>query len=160
LRIGQGFDVHKFVEGRKLILGGEQLEHPLGLDGHSDADVVCHAIIDALLGAAGLGDIGMHFPDTDDLYKDASSIQMLETIGGAVHALGYRVHNLDVTIIAQQPRIGKFRGAMVENIAVALGVDPVRVNLKATTTEKLGFVGRSEGIAAMAAVLLEEGAEN
>jgi 2-C-methyl-D-erythritol 2,4-cyclodiphosphate synthase len=127
------------------------------LAGHSDADVVIHALIDALLGAAGLGDIGMHFPDSDPAYRDASSVSMLETIVVAVRTLGFRIANLDVTILAQDPKIGPFRAAMVGNLAEAVGIEPDRVNVKATTTEGLGFVGRGEGIAASAVVLLEEG---
>jgi 2-C-methyl-D-erythritol 2,4-cyclodiphosphate synthase len=154
LRIGQGFDVHGFAEGRKLILGGEEFDHPLGLEGHSDADVVVHALIDALLGAAGLGDIGMHFPDTDPQYHNAPSLDMLQIIAVAIHALGFAIGNVDVTVFAQRPRIGPRRAAMVANLAVALGIEPELVNVKATTTEGLGFVGRSEGIAASAVVLL------
>ena len=156
MRIGHGFDAHKFVENRKLILGGETIPYPLGLEGHSDADVLTHALIDALLGAAGLGDIGMHFPDTDPSYRDASSISMLETIVDAVRALGFRIVNLDVTVLAQAPKIGPVRAAIVGNLAEAVGIEPDRVNVKATTTEGLGFIGRAEGIAASAVVLLEE----
>ena len=155
MRVGQGFDAHKLVEGRKLILGGVQIEHPTGLDGHSDADVLTHAVIDALLGAAGLGDIGMHFPDSDPAYKDASSIGMLEIIATAVHGMGFRIVNIDATILEQKPKIGPHRAAMVGNLALATGVEPDRVNVKATTTEGLGFIGRSEGIAAAAVVSLE-----
>ena len=157
MRIGHGFDAHRFAEKRKLIMGGETLPYHLGLAGHSDADVVIHALIDALLGAAGLGDIGMHFPDSDPAYRDASSVSMLETIVVAVRTLGFRIANLDVTILAQDPKIGPFRAAMVGNLAEAVGIEPDRVNVKATTTEGLGFVGRGEGIAASAVVLLEEG---
>jgi 2-C-methyl-D-erythritol 2,4-cyclodiphosphate synthase len=157
VRIGQGFDVHRFVEGRKLVLGGEVLDHPLGLQGHSDADVVAHAVMDALLGAAGLGDIGMHFPDSDPEYKDASSMDLMEVVCGALDALGFRIANVDVTIMCESPRIGPYRGNMVGNLAAVTGVDPERVNVKATTTEGLGFLGRAEGIAASAVVLLEEG---
>ncbi len=156
MRIGHGFDAHKFVENRKLILGGEIIPYPLGLEGHSDADVLTHALIDALLGAAGLGDIGMHFPDTDPAYRDASSISMLETVVDAVRALGFRITNLDVTVLAQAPKIGPFRAAIVGNLAEAVGIEPDRVNVKATTTEGLGFIGRAEGIAASAVVLLEK----
>ncbi len=156
MRIGHGFDVHKFVENRKLILGGATIPYHLGLEGHSDADVLTHALIDALLGAAGLGDIGMHFPDSDPTYRDASSISMLETIVAAVRTLGFRVANLDVTVLAQKPKIGPFRAAIVGNLADAVAIEPDRVNVKATTTEGLGFIGRVEGIAASAVVLLEE----
>jgi len=157
LRIGQGFDAHKLVSGRRLVLGGEEINYPLGLEGHSDADVVAHALIDALLGAAGLGDIGMHFPDSDPRFKDASSIEMLETIVLAVESLGFRIVNVDVTIFAQEPKIGPFRAAIVGNLAAGLRMGPELVNVKATTTEGLGFIGRREGIAASAVVLLEEG---
>ncbi|MGO9571901.1 MAG: 2-C-methyl-D-erythritol 2,4-cyclodiphosphate synthase [Desulfomonilaceae bacterium] len=156
MRIGHGFDAHKFVENRKLILGGETIPYHLGLEGHSDADVLTHALIDALLGAAGLGDIGMHFPDSDPTYRNASSISLLEIIVDAVRALGFRIANLDVTVLAQGPKIGPFRAAMVGNLAEAVGIEPDRVNVKATTTEGLGFIGRAEGIAASAVVLLEE----
>ena len=156
MRIGQGYDVHKFAEGRKLVLGGHVIDYPLGLEGHSDADVVIHALIDALLGAAGLGDIGMHFPDSDPAYRDASSKDMLEIIVNALEALGFRIGNVDVTIVAEKPRIGPFRAAMLGNMAAALKIDPERINIKATTTEGLGFVGRGEGIAASAVVLLDE----
>lgn len=158
MRIGQGFDAHRFAEGRKLILGGEEIEHPMGLEGHSDADVLVHALIDALLGAAGLGDIGMHFPDTDPAYRGISSMRLLEVVCGAIDAMGFRISNIDVTVVLQTPRIGPFRGAIVGNLAAVTGIDPERVNVKATTTEGLGFLGRSEGIAASAVVLLEEGA--
>jgi 2-C-methyl-D-erythritol 2,4-cyclodiphosphate synthase len=157
LRIGQGFDAHKLVAGRRLILGGEEIDFPLGLEGHSDADVVIHALIDALLGAAGLGDIGMHFPDSDPRYKDASSMEMLETIVLALESLGFEILNVDVTIFAQEPRIGPFRAAMVGNLAAGMKVEPDLVNVKATTTEGLGFLGRREGIAASAVALLKVG---
>jgi 2-C-methyl-D-erythritol 2,4-cyclodiphosphate synthase len=156
VRIGQGFDVHKFAEGRKLVLAGVEIDHDKGLEGHSDADVVTHAVIDALLGAAGLGDIGMHFPDSDPSFKDVRSIGLLEIISGAIFGLGFDIANIDVTVIAQEPRMGPYRADMVGNLAHALGVDPIRVNIKATTTEGLGFVGRSEGIAAMAVTILKK----
>jgi 2-C-methyl-D-erythritol 2,4-cyclodiphosphate synthase len=155
LRVGQGFDAHRFEKGRKLILGGEQIEHPVGLLGHSDADVLVHALIDALLGAAGLGDIGMHFPDTDPAYRDASSIEMLKTVADDIRALGFRVANVDMTVFAESPRIAPFRAAIVRNLADALNIEPERVSVKATTTEGMGFTGRSEGMAASAVVLLE-----
>ncbi|HTY22187.1 MAG TPA: 2-C-methyl-D-erythritol 2,4-cyclodiphosphate synthase [Desulfomonilaceae bacterium] len=157
MRVGQGFDVHKFQKGRKLILGGEKIDHPVGLQGHSDADVLVHALIDALLGAAGLGDIGMRFPDTDPSYRDASSIGMLKTVAGEVKALGFQVANVDVTIFAQNPRIDPFRASIIGNLAAAMKMEPERINVKATTTEGLGFVGRSEGMAAAAVVLLKSG---
>jgi 2-C-methyl-D-erythritol 2,4-cyclodiphosphate synthase len=156
VRVGQGFDAHKFAKDRKLVLGGKAIEYPLGLEGHSDADVLTHAVIDALLGAAGLGDIGMHFPDTDPSYRDASSIGLLEVIAKAVESVGFRISNIDVTIFAQSPKIGPFRAAIVDNLATVLGIAPEQVNIKATTTEGMGFIGRSEGIGASAVVLLEE----
>ena len=157
MRIGQGFDAHKFAEGRKLVLAGVVIDYPRGLEGHSDADVPAHAVIDALAGAAGLGDIGARFPDSDPAYRDASSIGLLANTAKEVISLGYRIGNVDVTIIAEEPRIGPYRAAMVDNLATATGVPPERVNVKATTTEGLGFTGRKEGIAALAVVLLEEG---
>ncbi|MBM4328119.1 MAG: 2-C-methyl-D-erythritol 2,4-cyclodiphosphate synthase [Deltaproteobacteria bacterium] len=155
MRVGHGFDVHALVEGRKLVLGGVVIDHPLGLAGHSDADVITHAVIDALLGAAGLGDIGMHFPDSDPAYRDASSMELLGIITHAVGSLGYTIENVDVTLMAQEPKIGLHRPSMVENLAAAMGTEPARVNVKATTTEGLGFVGRVEGIAASAVALLK-----
>jgi 2-C-methyl-D-erythritol 2,4-cyclodiphosphate synthase len=155
VRIGHGFDAHKLVEGRRLILGGETFDYPLGLEGHSDADVVTHALVDALLGAAGLGDIGMHFPDTDPAYRDAPSLEMLRTITLAIEALGFIIANVDVTVYAQNPKVGPRRPAIVGNLAEAMGIDPYLVNVKATTTEGMGFLGRGEGIAASAVVLLE-----
>jgi 2-C-methyl-D-erythritol 2,4-cyclodiphosphate synthase len=156
VRIGQGFDVHRFTSRRKLILAGVEIAHTHGLEGHSDADVLTHAVIDALLGAAGLGDIGMHFPDTDPAYRDASSIGLLETIAQKIKQLGYRIGNIDTTVFAEKPRIAPYRAAMVAKLASAAGVGPERVNVKATTTERLGFTGRQEGIAASAIALLEE----
>lgn len=156
MRVGQGFDVHGFAEGRKLILGGEHIDHPVGLEGHSDADVLTHAVIDAILGAAGMGDIGMHFPDTDPSYRGASSIEMLRTVAREVRIRSFRICNIDVTLFAQSPRIGPFRQNMARNVAEAAGVAPEMVNVKATTTEGLGFTGRSEGMAAAAVALLEE----
>ncbi len=155
MRVGQGFDAHRFEKGRKLILGGEEIEHPMGLLGHSDADVLTHALIDALLGAAGLGDIGMHFPDTDPAYRDASSIGMLKTVADDIRALGFQVANVDVTVFAQSPRIAPFRAAIVGNLAEAMNIEPERISVKATTTEGMGFIGRSEGMAAAAVVLVE-----
>jgi 2-C-methyl-D-erythritol 2,4-cyclodiphosphate synthase len=155
LRVGQGFDAHRFENGRKLILGGEEIEHPVGLLGHSDADVLTHALIDAILGAAGLGDIGMHFPDTDPAYEGASSIGMLKTVADDIRGLGFQVTNIDITVFAQSPRIAPFRGAIIRNLAEAMTIKPERISIKATTTEGMGFIGRSEGIAAAAIVLLE-----
>jgi 2-C-methyl-D-erythritol 2,4-cyclodiphosphate synthase len=155
LRVGQGFDAHRFENGRKLILGGEEIEHPMGLLGHSDADVLTHALIDAILGAAGLGDIGMHFPDTDPAYEGASSIGMLKTVADDIRGLGFQVTNIDITVFAQSPRIAPFRAAIIRNLAEAMTIRPERISIKATTTEGMGFIGRSEGIAAAAVVLLE-----
>ena len=155
MRVGQGFDAHRFENGRKLILGGEEIEHPVGLLGHSDADVLTHALIDAILGAAGLGDIGMHFPDTDPAYEGASSIGMLKTVADDIRGLGFQVTNIDITVFAQSPRIAPFRGAIIRNLAEAMTIKPERISIKATTTEGMGFIGRSEGIAAAAVVLLE-----
>ena len=156
MRIGHGYDVHRLVEGRDLILGGVKLDYPMGLDGHSDADVLLHAVSDALLGAAGLGDIGLHFPDTDPRYKGADSLRLLEVVGEKVKGRGFRVGNIDVTMIAQKPKLRPHIPAMQENIAKALGVDPSRVNVKATTEERLGFTGRQEGMSCHAVCLLEE----
>ena len=156
MRIGHGYDVHKLVEGRDLILGGVKIDHKLGLLGHSDADVLLHAVSDALLGAAGLGDIGRHFPDTDPQYKGADSMKLLAIVGQKVAAAGYRVSNIDVTMIAQKPKLKDHIGAMEHNIASTLGLDVSRVNVKATTEEHLGFTGREEGLSCHAVCLLEE----
>jgi 2-C-methyl-D-erythritol 2,4-cyclodiphosphate synthase len=153
MRIGQGFDVHALVAGRKLVIGGVAIPHDKGLEGHSDADVLVHAICDALLGAAALGDIGRHFPDTDAAYAGADSRQLLREVK---KKLGhYRIVNVDATIVAQAPRMAPHVPQMVRNIASDLGIEPGAVNIKATTTEALGFVGRGEGIAAQAVVLIE-----
>ena len=156
MRIGHGYDVHRLVECRDLILGGVKIDYPLGLLGHSDADVLLHAVSDALLGAAGLGDIGRHFPDTDPKYKGADSLKLLENVAEKVRAAGYRVSNIDVTMIAQKPKLKDYIPRMVENIAAAVGIDPGRVNVKATTEEKLGFTGSGEGMSCHAVCLLEE----
>ena len=156
MRIGHGYDVHRLVEGRDLILGGVKIDHTLGLLGHSDADVLLHAVSDALLGAAGLGDIGKHFPDTDPQYKGADSLKLLAIVAQRVKEAGYRVSNIDVTMIAQRPKLRPHIEQMEKNIAAALGVDPSRVNVKATTEEKLGFTGTEEGMACHAVCLLEE----
>ncbi len=155
MRIGQGFDVHALVPGRKLVVGGVEIPFEKGLAGHSDADVLLHAITDALLGAAGLGDIGRHFPDTDPAYKDADSRRLLREAVARVRAAGYSVVNVDATIIAQAPRMAPHVPAMTANIAADLGVEVGRVNVKAKTTERLGFTGRGEGIAAEAVALLD-----
>ena len=156
MRIGHGYDVHKLVPGRDLILGGVKIEYELGLLGHSDADVLLHAVSDALLGAAGLGDIGRHFPDTDPQYKGADSLKLLENVAEKVQNAGYRVSNIDVTMIAQRPKLKDHIPQMVANIAAAVGVDPSRVNVKATTEEKLGFTGEGLGMSCHAVCLLEE----
>ena len=156
MRIGHGYDVHRLVEGRPLILGGVCIPHEKGLLGHSDADVLLHAVSDALLGAAGLRDIGYHFPDTDPTYKGADSLELLKIVGQKVAAKGYRVSNIDVTMIAQAPKLKPYILAMRDNIASALGLDPDRVNVKATTEEKLGFTGEELGMACHAVCLLEE----
>ena len=155
MRIGQGFDAHKLVEGRRLIIGGVTIPHPRGLDGHSDADVLLHAICDALIGAAALGDIGKHFPDSDPQYKGVDSRKLLRETAALLKKNGWRVANLDATIIAQEPRMAPHIAAMVANIAADIGVASGDVNVKAKTTEKLGFTGRGEGIAAEAGVLIE-----
>lgn len=156
MRIGHGYDVHKLVPGRDLILGGVKIEYELGLLGHSDADVLLHAVSDALLGAAGLGDIGRHFPDTDPQYKGADSLKLLENVAEKVQNAGYRVSNIDVTMIAQRPKLKDHIPQMVANIAAAVGVDSSRVNVKATTEEKLGFTGEGLGMSCHAVCLLEE----
>ncbi len=156
MRIGHGYDVHKLVPERDLILGGVKIDYALGLLGHSDADVLLHAVSDALLGAAGLGDIGRHFPDTDPQYKGADSLKLLEIVAEKVKAAGYRVSNIDVTMIAQKPKLKDHIPQMVSNIAGAVGVDPSRVNVKATTEEKLGFTGEGLGMSCHAVCLLEE----
>ena len=156
MRIGDGYDVHKLVEGRDLILGGVKIDYEKGLLGHSDADVLLHAVSDALLGAAGLGDIGRHFPDTDPKYKGADSLELLREVYRKISEKGYRVGNIDVTMIAQRPKLKDFIPQMQDNIAAAVGVTPDRVNVKATTEEKLGFTGTGEGMSCHAVCLLEE----
>ena len=156
MRIGHGYDVHKLVEGRDLILGGVKIPYEKGLLGHSDADVLLHAVSDALLGAAGLGDIGKHFPDTDPRYKGADSLELLRIVGEKVRAAGYRVSNVDVTMIAQKPKLKDHIPQMAKNIAEAVGIGLDRVNVKATTEEHLGFTGTGEGMSCHAVCLLEE----
>ena len=156
MRIGHGYDVHRLVEGRDLILGGVKINHKTGLDGHSDADVLLHAVSDALLGAAGLGDIGRHFPDTDPQYKGADSLELLRIVGEKVMNAGYRISNIDVTLIAQKPKVKDYIPQMQNNIASVLQIAADRVNVKATTEERLGFTGREEGMACHAVCLLEE----
>ena len=154
MRIGTGYDVHKLTAGRALILGGVTIDHPLGLDGHSDADVLVHAVMDALLGAAALGDIGKLFPDTDERYRGCSSLWLLEQVGEALRRAGWRVGNIDATIVAQRPKLAPHLMAMRENIAHTLGIPAGDVSVKATTEEHLGFTGREEGIAAQAVCLI------
>lgn len=156
MRIGHGYDVHRLVEGRDLILGGVKIPYEKGLLGHSDADVLLHAVSDALLGAAGLGDIGRHFPDTDPKYKGADSLELLRQVYRKISEKGYRVGNIDVTMIAQRPKLKDYIPQMQAHIAAAVGTAPDRVNVKATTEEKLGFTGTGEGMACHAVCLLEE----
>ena len=155
MRIGQGYDVHRLVEGRDLIVGGVKIEYALGLLGHSDADVLLHAISDALLGAAALGDIGKHFPDTDEKYKGADSKKLLSLCGEMLRERGYRIINIDATIIAQAPKMRPYIDKMRENIAEALSIDVDCVNVKATTEEGLGFTGKGEGISSSAVCLID-----
>ncbi len=155
MRIGTGYDVHKFRAGRKLILGGVEIDHLMGLAGHSDADVLVHAIMDAILGALGLGDIGIHFPDSDSRYKNISSMELLSEVRIKMEKEGYKIINIDSTLVLQEPRIAEYTGQMRENISGTLGIEKNVVNIKATTTEGLGFCGRGEGAAAQSIVLLE-----
>ena len=155
MRIGQGFDVHPLVAGRKLIIGGVEIPYHKGLEGHSDADVLLHAICDAILGAAGLGDIGGHYPDSDTAFAGADSRSLLRDVAQKLGAKKLKVLNIDATILAQAPRMAPHMPRMVANIAADLGIEPAAVNIKATTTEGLGFVGRLEGIAAQAVALLD-----
>ena len=156
MRIGHGYDVHRLVEDRKLILGGVEVPHTLGLLGHSDADVLVHAVMDALLGACAMGDIGKLFPDTDPTYKGADSMKLLDAVMERLSAAGYREGNVDATVIAQKPKLATYLPAMKERLAAAMKVAPDRVNIKATTEEKLGFTGNEEGIAAHAVALVLE----
>lgn len=156
MRIGHGYDVHRLVEGRDLILGGVKIPYEKGLLGHSDADVLLHAVSDALLGAAGLGDIGRHFPDTDPKYKGADSLELLRQVYRRISEKGYRVGNIDVTMIAQRPKLKDYIPQMQANIAAAVEAAPDRVNVKATTEENLGFTGTGEGMSCHAVCLLEE----
>ena len=160
LRIGHGYDVHRLVPERKLILGGVEIEHPLGLLGHSDADVLLHAICDAILGAVAEGDIGRHFPDTDPAFRGADSLKLLTEVLAIAGQRHYLVSNIDATIIAQRPRLAPYIRQMVENIAAGCEIDIRQVNVKATTTEELGFTGREQGIAAHAVVLMKPYAPN
>jgi 2-C-methyl-D-erythritol 2,4-cyclodiphosphate synthase len=155
MRIGQGFDVHPLVAGRKLVIGGVEIRHDRGLQGHSDADVLLHAICDALLGGAGLGDIGRHYPDSDAALAGVDSRRLLRDVASKVRQAGLAVVNIDATIVAQAPRMAPHMPRMIDNIAADLGIAPAAINLKATTTEHLGAIGRGEGIAAQAVALLE-----
>ena len=156
MRIGQGYDVHRLVEGRKLILGGVEIPYEFGLLGHSDADVLTHAIMDALLGAAGMGDIGRHFPDTDPQYSGADSLKLLAAVVEKLAAAGWVIGNVDSTIVAQRPKLASYLPQMQQNLASVMGIRPDQVNVKATTEEKLGFTGSGEGMAAQAIALLVE----
>ena len=155
LRIGQGYDVHRLVSGRRLLLGGEEIPYPLGLDGHSDADVLLHALGDALLGAASLGDLGRHFPPSDEHWRGAASTDLLERIVALVHEAGFKVVNCDLTLVAEAPKLAPYRDRIIERISRILGTEENAVGLKATTNEGLGAIGRGEGMAAFAVVLLE-----
>ena len=159
MRIGQGYDVHRLVEGRRLIIGGVDNPYEKGLLGHSDADVLLHAVMDALLGAAALGDIGQHFPDSDERYKGISSIALLKKVGKILQENGYMIENIDSTVIAQRPKLLPYRPQMAENIAAALGIEKEQVSVKATTEEGLGFTGTGEGISAQAIALLSSVAD-
>ena len=155
IRIGHGYDVHRLVEGRKLILGGVAIPFTRGLDGHSDADVLLHALCDALLGTLSLGDLGIHFPDTDPRYKDSDSLDLLKRVLNMVKEKGFYIGNIDATIVAEQPKISGYIDQMKDTIAHTTGIDREQISIKATTTEGLGFLGRGEGIAAHAVVLVE-----
>lgn len=155
MRIGNGYDVHRLQKGRRLVIGGVEIDYPSGLEGHSDADVLLHAICDALLGAAGMGDIGRHFPDSDMRYQGISSLYLLQEVGKKLHQAGFKVINIDSTVIAQKPRLAPYISAMRQNIARVMQIEVEQVNVKATTTEGLGFEGREEGISALAVALLD-----
>jgi len=157
VRVGHGYDVHRLVEGRTLILGGVVIPFSRGLDGHSDADVLVHALCDALLGSLALGDIGIHFPETDPRYKDCASLELLKRVTGMVREKGFSIGNMDVTVIAEKPKISGYIARMKDTIAHAVGIEKEQVSIKATTTEGLGFVGKGEGIAVHAVVLVENG---
>ena len=156
MRVGLGYDVHAFQAGRKLILGGVKIDHAMGLSGHSDADVLVHVVMDAILGACGLGDIGIHFPDTDMKYKDISSLTLLDEVRKKMEQKGFSIINIDSILIMENPKVSPYIGDMKKNIAGALKIDEADINIKATTTEGLGFCGREEGIAAQCIVLLEQ----
>lgn len=156
-RTGIGYDSHRFAAGRRLVLGGVELPHERGLEGHSDADVLAHAVIDALLGAAGLGDIGEHFPNTEERWRDADSMELLQTVLGSVRRAGFEVVNVDCTVVMEAPSLSPHRAAIRERLAETLGLPPARVNVKASTGEGMGFVGRGEGAAALAVASLRDG---
>jgi 2-C-methyl-D-erythritol 2,4-cyclodiphosphate synthase len=153
---GIGFDSHRLSEGRRLVLGGVEIPHERGLEGHSDADVLTHAVIDALLGAAGMGDIGQHFPDTEERWRDADSIELLRAVVAEIGGEGLQIINMDCTVVMESPKLAPHREAIRERLAAVLGLDQRRVNVKATTGERMGFVGRGEGVAALAVASLEE----
>jgi len=155
-RIGHGYDIHRFMEGRKLVLGGVPIDFHLGLDGHSDADVICHAAMDALLGALAMGDIGQHFPTDDPAYMGADSIELLKRVKRMVSDRGYSIANIDISVIAEKPKLAPYIGRMRSTLAGALDIEPGCVSIKATTNENIGFVGRGEGIAAFSVVLLSK----
>ncbi len=155
-RIGHGYDIHRLIAGRKLILGGVEIEFEKGLDGHSDADVICHAVMDSLLGAAALGDIGGHFPNNDPAYKGADSLKLLSHVRDLISDAHYSIGNIDITVIAEKPRLAPFIPQMISNISRILGVSPAAVSIKATTNEGLGFIGREEGMAAFSVALLHK----
>ncbi len=155
MRIGHGYDVHRLAEGRKLILGGVEIPYEKGLSGHSDADVLTHALMDAMLGAAGLGDIGVHFPDSDPQYKGISSLKLLKCVVIKIGEKGYHLGNADITLIAERPKISPYRNEILRNLADTIGCDPTQLNFKATTEERLGFTGAGEGMACHAVCLLE-----
>lgn len=156
MRIGQGYDVHQLVLGRRLVLGGIEIPHDKGLEGHSDGDALLHAVADAILGALGQGDLGRHFPSSDERWKGIASIEILAAVVDKMKAAGLRIGNVDATIVAQAPRLSPYQPAMRENLVSALGTEPGRVNVKVTSTDHLGSLGRGEGIAGMAVVLLED----
>ena len=156
MRVGLGYDSHRLAEGRRLVVGGVEIPFERGLDGHSDSDVLTHAVIDAVLGAAGLGDIGAHFPDTDERWRDADSIELLVVVAGMVGEHGYRVGNVDCTVVMEAPKLAPHRDAIRARLAAALGVGESQVNVKASTGERMGFVGREEGVAALAIATLED----
>jgi 2-C-methyl-D-erythritol 2,4-cyclodiphosphate synthase len=157
--VGIGFDSHRFAAGRRLVIGGVEIPCERGLDGHSDSDVLAHAVIDALLGAAGIGDIGEHFPDTDERWRDADSMQLLTSVVERMHADGFEVVNVDCTVVIEAPKLLPYKAAIRESLAAVLGIDLARVNVKASTGERMGFVGRGEGVATLAVAGLQRGGD-